>query len=97
MNSVLYGLDSPTLSADNIKSMLNERLDLLEDHVRSEMETDVSEILDAVSDETFVTTPLYKIMAMLPDVYMIDVSEQNQLLVKLGKTIDNLQLLNEVI
>jgi hypothetical protein len=77
--------------------MLNERLDLLEDHVRSELETDVSEILDAVTDETFVTTPLYKIMAMLPDVYMIDVSEQNQLLVKLGKTIDNLQLLNEVI
>ena len=97
MNSVLYGLDNSTLSLDDIKARMNERLDLLEDDERLEMENDVTDILDSVSDDTFITTPIYKVMGLLPDVYFLDVTDQTQLLVKIGKTIDNLLIMNEVI
>jgi len=97
MNSVLYGLDNNALTVDEIKAKMNERLDLLEDDERLEMENDVLEILDSLNDDTFVTTPVYKLMGLLPDVYFLDVHEQTQLLVKIGKTIDNLLILNEVV
>jgi hypothetical protein len=97
MNSVLYGLDDNNLSADEIKLKMVERLDLLTNSVRDEMESDVIDILDCITDDTFVTTPLYKIMGMLPDVYLLDANEQTVLLIKIGKTVENLMLLNEVI
>jgi len=97
MNSVLYGLDDNNLSATDIKLRLTERVELLEDHVKVELENELGEILDSICDDTFVTTPLYMIMSMLPSVYFLDVEEQTHLLIKIGKTIDNLMLLNEVI
>ena len=72
-------------------------MELLEDHVKAELEDDVLLVLDSVTDETFVTTPLYKIMALLPTVYFLEVTDNAELLVKIGKTVDNLSLLNEII
>jgi|CryBogDrversion2_11_1035321.scaffolds.fasta_scaffold00454_12 hypothetical protein len=97
MNTILYGLDDPKMSYNEIKAKMLDRLALVKVNDRDDMSEEVSDILDNLCDSSFVTTPIYKIMSLIPDVYILDVTEQTKLLIKIGKTIDNLMILNEII
>jgi hypothetical protein len=96
MNSIILGLDDPSLNEDMIREKLEARVELLDDEEKHDLESEVDHILDEMSDSTFVTTPVYKIMALVPTAYFLDASDTSEMLVKLGKTIEVLTILSDL-
>jgi len=96
MNTIILGLDDPSLSDEMIRERLESRLELLDDEEKHDLEAEVDQILDDISDNTSVTSPVYKIMALVPTAYFLDVSDTSDMLVKLGKTIEVLTILSDL-
>lgn len=96
MNSIILGLDDPSLSEDMLREKLESRLELLDEEEKHDLEAEVDQMLDDISDNTSVTSPLYKIMALLPTAYFLDASDTSEILVKLGKTIEVLTILSDL-
>jgi hypothetical protein len=96
MNSIILGLDDPSLNEDMIREKLEARLELLDEDEKHDLEAEVDQMLDDISDNTSVTSPLYKMMALVPSAYFLDVSDTSEMLVKLGKTVEILTFLSDI-
>jgi hypothetical protein len=92
MESLMTGLDKVI----DLKSAITKRLELLSVDQRDDISSDVLSILDDLVDNTTTLTPLYKIMAQIPDFYFRDCIEISDILVNVGKTIEVLQIINSM-
>lgn len=92
MENILFGLDdSSTLYKD-----LQKRVKDLSKEEVAELYDELENIVDAVDSETTLV-PLYKVLAVVPDVYFRNSLSTYDVLVGLGKTLEVLEVLQEVL
>jgi hypothetical protein len=95
MDTLLIGITTGTY--ENIRTQLVTRLKDLSEEEKDELSDEVDEMLDAINSDTNATISLYKIMAIVPDVYFRNSDSTVELVQQLACTLEVLEVLQDIL
>jgi hypothetical protein len=95
MDTLIAGITSGTY--EDIRDQLVTRLKDISEMDKDELTDEVDEMMDAINSDTNATISLYKIMAIVPDVYFRTADTTVELVQKLAYTLEVLEVLQDIL
>jgi hypothetical protein len=98
INYLLMDFDSDSYSIEDITRLMKIRLSSLPENERTEVDRVLSSIDDDLDDLVSIGSPIYKVMSYLPSAYLDDANDSvSSVVIKVGKTIQNIRILQNII